>query len=101
MVAEDGHGRRRRSDIRGRQNPATERGNAQRGEVISGHELGVQSPCRRLYALTPDAHAPVARLESGHVFKFGCLCPETLKERIGKHSPAILGPAFYAAIVSL
>ena len=99
-MTEHRHRGSRRLVVVRREHPPAEGAYTQRREIISGDVLRAQRSRERFDAFTPRTHTPAAGLESRHFFEFRRLLLQTLEQRIGKHPPLVLRPAFDAAIVA-
>src|ERR1017187_2741151 len=101
MVAEYDYRRGGRGIVSRRKQAPAERLDAERGEIVAGDVLGAKRPGSQSGALMPDAQAATGGLESSHLFELRCFGLETLVERIGEHSPAVLRAALHTAVIAI
>ena len=101
LMADHGHRRGGRLVVLGRKQTAAERPYAQRREIVARDVLGPQRFGRDGGALPPHAQTVAAGLKGSHFFEFRRRCFQTLVQRKGIHSPALLRAAFHAAIVAV
>ena len=100
-MAEDGHRRRGREIILGREQAAAESNDAKSGEIMAIDVFGAQRPRRVLDSLAAGADLPASGLKSGDFFKLRSFGLQPQEEGIGEHAPLVLGSAFDAAIVAV
>ena len=100
VIAQHGNRRCRCLIVSLGKQPPPKRTYAEGRKIAAGNELAAQRMGRML-RLTPHAHAIRPGLERGDLFKFRQVRLQALVERERVHSPAILGPPFHAAVVTV
>ncbi len=78
---------------------ARESADAENAEIISSDVLGAQS-ASGLLAFAADGGVPASGLKGGDLLEFRRIAREPLEQRIGIHTPVVLGSTFDAAIVA-
>src|SRR6185369_13380272 len=86
--------------IRGKHPPAKS-SHSKRREIVACYVLRAQRPRRESAALPPHTQPIPPRLKCGHFFEFGSFRLETLIQRKGEHSPALLRTPFHTAIIAI
>src|SRR5258706_15729879 len=99
-MAEHGHRGSRGLVVIGREHASAESTPSKRGEIIAGDVLRAQGPGGLFDSFTPHTQPPAPGLKGRYLFKFRYCGLQPLVQSERKHSPFVLRPALYAAIVS-